>query len=131
MNNAKLLTNMIRSRSGIFQNISKIYQITLTRKEKIVDIIKDKAARASKSKLAKKIRVAKGYYSLEMAPPTFNEIQKLRTDLAVVKEFLQSGCYKFLTVKQAWLLTLITIEVALWFYLGETIGKMHIVGYKV
>ncbi|XP_026764602.1 ATP synthase subunit g, mitochondrial-like [Galleria mellonella] len=131
-NNVKFLTNLIRSRFSTFLNITEVYKPTLTRNnEKIMNLIKEKTAQASKSELVKKIRVAKEYYRLEMAPPTANEMQKLQADLALVKEFIQSGCYKFLTVKQAWLLFLVGTEVALWFYLGETIGKMHIVGYKV
>ncbi|KAG6463692.1 hypothetical protein O3G_MSEX014022 [Manduca sexta] len=46
-------------------------------------------------------------------------------------EFMRSGCYRYLTIKQAWLLFLVGTEVTLWFFLGETIGKMHLVGYKV
>ncbi|KAM3966821.1 ATP synthase subunit g, mitochondrial [Aphomia sociella] len=131
-NNIKHLTNLFRPRFTIFHNITEVYKPAMTRnKEKIMELIKEKTAEISKSELAKKIQVAKGYYSLEMAPPTANELQKLQADVALVKEFIQSGCYKFLTMRQAWLLFLIITEIGLWFYLGETIGKMHIVGYKV
>ncbi|KAJ0181060.1 hypothetical protein K1T71_003145 [Dendrolimus kikuchii] len=90
-----------------------------------------KAEIAKQSEMAKKLKVAKGYWTLEMAPPGADEMQRLQSDLALAKEFMKTGCYKFLTVKQAWLLFLVVIEVALWFYLGETIGKMHVVGYKI
>ncbi|KAF7388109.1 hypothetical protein HZH66_010876 [Vespula vulgaris] len=43
----------------------------------------------------------------------------------------KSGRYKELTVREAWLNTLVAIEVYCWFYIGECIGKRHIVGYKV
>lgn len=57
--------------------------------------------------------------------------QQIKNDIKLVKEFFGSGAYKQLTVKQAWLLLLVSTEVGMWFFLGETIGKMHIVGYKV
>nr|CAI5840621.1 unnamed protein product [Callosobruchus analis] len=43
----------------------------------------------------------------------------------------KNGSWKNLTVKEAWLNTLVGIEVWCWFYVGECIGKRHIVGYKV
>ncbi|XP_060810693.1 ATP synthase subunit g, mitochondrial-like [Amyelois transitella] len=121
------------SKYAVVHNISEIYRPTINGyREKVLEALKDKADRAAKSELAKKIKVIKGFYTLEMAPPVSdNEMKKLFSDLALVKEFIQTGCYKFITVKQAWLLFLVGTEVGLWFYLGETIGKMHIVGYKV
>ncbi|XP_048006646.1 protein FAM50 homolog [Leguminivora glycinivorella] len=97
-----------------------------------VTLKKEKAERASKSELAAKMRVAKGYYRLEMAPPaSMGEMAKLKQEIGIVKDFIQKKGYNNLTVKQAWLLILVSIEVGLWFFLGETIGKFHIVGYKV
>lgn len=55
----------------------------------------------------------------------------MQEDIELVKEFIKKGCYKYITVRQAWLLFLVCTEVGLWFFLGETIGKFHIVGYKV
>ncbi|CAH4017083.1 unnamed protein product [Pieris brassicae] len=100
-------------------------------KEDLLKQIREISDNISKSELARKLRVAKGFYSLEMAPPTNNEIKQIKNDAKLVKEFFGSGAYKQLTVKQAWLLLLVGTEVGMWFFLGETIGKMHIVGYKV
>ncbi|KAL0895891.1 hypothetical protein ABMA27_011909 [Loxostege sticticalis] len=127
----KFVNALLRSRVA-FGEIAEIYKPAISRnKEKLIEIIKEKAAQARQSEIAKKIKVAKGYYTLEMAPPSGGEMQKLLADLALVKEFFKSGCFKYLTVRQAWLLILVGTEVGLWFFLGETIGKMHIVGYKV
>ncbi|KAL0850343.1 hypothetical protein ABMA28_012173 [Loxostege sticticalis] len=127
----KLVNALLRSRVA-FSEIAEIYKPAISRnKEKLIEIMKEKAAQARQSEIAKKIKVAKGYYTLEMAPPSGGEMQKLLADLALVKEFFKSGCFKYLTVRQAWLLILVGTEVGLWFFLGETIGKMHIVGYKV
>jgi len=35
------------------------------------------------------------------------------------------------TVAEAWLNVLVTVEVITWFYMGEVIGRRHLVGYKV
>lgn len=43
----------------------------------------------------------------------------------------KSGAWKNVTVREAWLNTLVTVEVLCWFYVGEVIGKRHFVGYDV
>lgn len=43
----------------------------------------------------------------------------------------KSGAWKNTTVRDAWLNTLVTIEVLCWFYVGECIGKRSYVGYDV
>ncbi|XP_075979107.1 ATP synthase F(0) complex subunit g, mitochondrial-like isoform X2 [Anticarsia gemmatalis] len=110
--------------------LSEVYKPTITRnKEKLIELIKEKAEHASKSELARKMKVLKGFYTLEMAPPM--EMQKLTQDLKLAQEFFKTGAVMHLTVKQAWLLFLVGLEVSLWFYIGETIGKGRIVGYVV
>lgn len=42
-----------------------------------------------------------------------------------------SGAWKQTPVREAWLNTLVTIEVLCWFYVGECIGKRNIIGYNV
>ncbi|XP_063891051.1 probable ATP synthase subunit g 1, mitochondrial isoform X2 [Helicoverpa armigera] len=100
-------------------------------KERLMELIKEKAEAATKSELAKKLRPLKGFYTLEMAPPRMAEMDKLQADIALAKEFFKNKCYYYITVRQAWLLFLVCTEVFLWFFLGETIGKFHIVGYLV
>lgn len=39
--------------------------------------------------------------------------------------------WKNFTVREAGLNTLVAIEIWCWFFVGECIGKLHIVGYKV
>lgn len=43
----------------------------------------------------------------------------------------KTGAWKQQTVKQATLNFLVGVEVLMWFYIGECIGKRHIVGYDV
>ncbi|GBP85705.1 hypothetical protein EVAR_58748_1 [Eumeta japonica] len=46
-----------------------------------------------------------------MSPPGVNEMQKIKEDLALTIDFLKSGSFRHLTVRQAWLLFLIVLEV--------------------
>lgn len=60
-------------------------------------------------------------------------INKLFT-IAGIRKLLsgaKSGAWKNTTVREAWLNSLVTIEVLCWFYVGECIGKRHYVGYDV
>lgn len=59
------------------------------------------------------------------------DIPAIRRGLANIISGARKGTYKQLTVKEAWLNTLITMEVLFWFYAGECIGKGRIVGYNV
>ncbi|KAM8717618.1 hypothetical protein ACLKA7_004334 [Drosophila subpalustris] len=55
------------------------------------------------------------YAKVELTPPTPGDIPAIRQSI----------------VKEAWLNTLVTAEVIFWFYIGECIGKRHLVGYNV
>ncbi|CAH0600656.1 unnamed protein product [Chrysodeixis includens] len=125
-------SNVLRSRLALLHEIPAIYKPNIVRKkEEIMELLREKAEIASKSELARRMRVLKGFYTLEMAPPNMQEMEKLRADLALAQEFIKTNCFKFITVRQAWLLFLVCLEIVLWFFLGETIGKFHIVGYAV
>ncbi|XP_047541363.1 ATP synthase subunit g, mitochondrial-like [Vanessa atalanta] len=131
-NAAKNTNILFRFRSILLSELSNI-NIPAFRQRNIElkEFLKEKSSKALQSEWGRKISVAKGFYQLEISPPKSAEMKKLQEDLDLVKEFIRSGCYKFITVRQAWLLFLVSLEVILWFFLGETFGKMHIVGYKV
>ncbi|KAI5642484.1 mitochondrial ATP synthase g subunit domain-containing protein [Phthorimaea operculella] len=120
-------------RLTLLYDVAEVYKPAINvRKEKLIEVIKEKAEIASKSKVGQKMRILKEYWKVEMAPPTSaDEMRKLQMDLVIFKEFMTTGCWKCLTVKQAWLLFLVGLEVGLWFYLGETFGKFHLIGYNV
>nr|XP_026484855.1 ATP synthase subunit g, mitochondrial-like [Vanessa tameamea] len=131
-NAAKNTNILFRFRSILLSELSNI-NIPAFRQRNIElkEFLKEKSSKALQSEWGRKISVAKGFYQLEISLPKSAEMKKLQEDLDLVKEFIRSGCYKFITVRQAWLLFLVSLEVILWFFLGETLGKMHIVGYKV
>ncbi|XP_068629175.1 ATP synthase subunit g, mitochondrial-like [Battus philenor] len=130
MNIAKLTNSYLRIR--VIPTVTDIYGHAFNRnKEKLSKLLAEKSRKVMQSDLAEKMRVAKHYYKVEMKSPSSSEIQALREDITLVQEFIKNGCYNFLTVRQAWLLFLVSVEVGLWFFMGETIAKMRIVGYKV
>lgn len=71
------------------------------------------------------------YAKVELTPPAPADIPAIRQGIGRLINGARTGAYKNLTVKEAWLNTLVTAEVIFWFYIGECIGKRHLVGYKV
>ncbi|KAG8231343.1 hypothetical protein J437_LFUL012253 [Ladona fulva] len=71
------------------------------------------------------------YAKVELVPPTPAEIPQIRSGIQKLLSGFRTGRWKQLTVKEAWLNTLVTAEVCLWFFVGECIGKRSIVAYKV
>ncbi|XP_046976767.1 ATP synthase subunit g, mitochondrial-like [Vanessa cardui] len=131
-NAAKNTNILFRFKSILLSELSSINLPTFRQRNiELKEFLKEKSSKALQSEWGRKISVAKGFYQLELSLPKSAEMKQLQVDFALAKEFIKSGCYKFITVKQAWLLFLVSLEVMLWFFLGETIGKMHIVGYKV
>ncbi|XP_047002047.1 ATP synthase subunit g, mitochondrial-like [Schistocerca americana] len=71
------------------------------------------------------------YARVELTPPTPGEFPQVASGIQKLLSGARTGRWKQLTVKEAWLNTLVTVEVLCWFFVGECIGKRHIVGYKV
>merc|ERR1712154_212641 len=83
------------------------------------------------SKLVAQFAAFVKYGKSELTPPTPGEIpQAIGQALKLVK----SGTtfqFRHLTVKEALVNTCVTVEVAMWFFIGECIGKGGLVGYGV
>uniref|UniRef100_A0A336K1C2 ATP synthase subunit g n=1 Tax=Culicoides sonorensis TaxID=179676 RepID=A0A336K1C2_CULSO len=71
------------------------------------------------------------YAKVELTPPTPGDIPAIRDGLARLVSGVRTGAWKNVTVKEATVNTLVTMEVIFWFYIGECIGKRHLVGYDV
>ncbi|KAK4887618.1 hypothetical protein RN001_003889 [Aquatica leii] len=71
------------------------------------------------------------YAKVELVPPRPGEIPQIRAGIAKILSGAKSGAWKNTPVREAWLNTLVTVEVLCWFFVGECIGKRHIVGYNV
>ncbi|CAG9110442.1 hypothetical protein JYU34_010987 [Plutella xylostella] len=130
----KNVYNAIRAkRSVLFYDVLEVYKPAMTRnKENMMRKIYEHWKTAKGTEIVKKLEIASDYVKVEMSPPYKpSEWKVLQNDVRLVKDFFHKGAYKFMTVRQAWLLFLVCLEVWLWFFLGETIGKFHLVGYKV
>lgn len=71
------------------------------------------------------------YAKVELTPPTLADIPEIRSGIGRLINGARTGRWKDVTVREGWVNTLVTIEVLCWFYVGECIGKRHIVGYDV
>ncbi|KAH8352394.1 hypothetical protein KR084_003851, partial [Drosophila pseudotakahashii] len=79
------------------------------------------------------------YAKVELSPPLPADFQKLKKTAETAKNVskkdmkgqLKKSGLSQITVNEAWLNILVTVEVITWFYMGEVIGRRHFVGYKV
>ncbi|CAG7724937.1 unnamed protein product [Allacma fusca] len=71
------------------------------------------------------------YAKVELTPPTPADIPKAIGGIRNILNSVRTGRYKQLTVREAWLNTLVGAEITLWFFVGEVIGRRNLVGYKV
>ncbi|XP_034196408.2 ATP synthase F(0) complex subunit g, mitochondrial [Osmia lignaria lignaria] len=71
------------------------------------------------------------YAKVELVPPKISDIPAIRNDIKKLVSAGKNGRILELSVREVWLNTLVTIEVLCWFFVGECIGKCHLVGYKV
>jgi len=66
-----------------------------------------------------------------MVPPNPAEFGEIARGVKNIIVGAKNGRWKQMTVREAWLNTLITVEVLCWFYIGECLGKRSLVGYQV
>lgn len=78
-----------------------------------------------------KLKVFQAYARVELVPPSPSELPAVKKSISHLINAAKNGHYKELTMREAWLNTLVAIEVYCWFFVGECIGKRHIVGYDV
>lgn len=71
------------------------------------------------------------YAVVELTPPSPTEIGAIKNGIVKGLSGLKTGAWKNLTVREAWLNTLVAAEIGFWFFVGEVIGKRHLVGYNV
>ncbi|XP_033329695.2 ATP synthase F(0) complex subunit g, mitochondrial [Megalopta genalis] len=71
------------------------------------------------------------YGKVELVPPKVSDIPAIKSSIQSLINSAKTGKYREVTVREAWLNTLVTIEIICWFYVGECIGKRHLIGYNV
>ncbi|XP_012273832.1 ATP synthase subunit g, mitochondrial [Orussus abietinus] len=77
------------------------------------------------------IKVIRQYAAVELIPPSPKDIPAIRAGINKLIHSAKTGAYRNLTVREALLNSLVAIEVYCWFFIGECIGKRHLIGYKV
>ncbi|CAK9810327.1 ATP synthase subunit g, mitochondrial [Anthophora quadrimaculata] len=71
------------------------------------------------------------YAKVELVPPKISDIPAIRSGINNLINSAKNKRYLHLTVREAWLNTLVGIEIYCWFFVGECIGKRHLIGYNV
>jgi F-type H+-transporting ATPase subunit g len=71
------------------------------------------------------------YAAVELTPPSPTDLPAIKNGIVKLVSGAKTGAWKNLSVRDAWLNTLVATEIAFWFYVGECIGKRNIVGYNV
>ena len=66
-----------------------------------------------------------------MAPPLPAEWPAIKRAFGNLKDATITGRFLNVTVKEGVANTLVAVEIAMWFYIGEIIGRRSIVGYNV
>ncbi|XP_034241886.1 ATP synthase subunit g, mitochondrial-like [Thrips palmi] len=79
----------------------------------------------------KNLKIALHYAKAELTPPKPNELGQVAKGVNNILTSFRTGRYKQLTVKEAWLNVLVAAEVGCWFFIGECIGRRHIIGYYI
>lgn len=81
----------------------------------------------SRERLSTFWRLAK----VELRPPTPGDLPAIQKGFSNVVSGFKNGKWRELTVKEAWINSLITMEVMFWFFAGEVIGRRHFRGYYI
>ena len=68
---------------------------------------------------------------MELGPPGLSQWPEVRQGLNKLWNSTISGRFLDVSVSEATRNTLVAVEVACWFYVGEMIGRKSIIGYKV
>ena len=71
------------------------------------------------------------YGKKELIPPTPAEIPQAIVQASRLVQSAVTFKWARLTVREAYVNVLVTVEVACWFFIGECIGKGSLVAYKV
>ncbi|KAM3176966.1 hypothetical protein ACTXT7_005441 [Hymenolepis weldensis] len=70
------------------------------------------------------------YAKVEMRPPTMNELTPAMEEGRSIIKFFQTGAWKQKSVKEFALDGVVAVEVLMWFFIGEIIGRRSLIGYK-
>merc|ERR1711962_85612 len=78
-----------------------------------------------------RLAMALKYGKQELMPPSPGEIPAAIGQAAKLVKSAMTFKWANITMREAWLNTLVGVEVGCWFFIGECIGKGSLVAYKV
>ncbi|CAL8078409.1 unnamed protein product [Calicophoron daubneyi] len=70
------------------------------------------------------------YAKVEMRPPKLADVAVARAEVLRLIDAAKSGKWRSTTVREAFLNTVVTLEVVAWFFIGEVIGRRSLIGYS-
>lgn len=82
-----------------------------------------KLAKSALVEAKPKLRVFLHYAKTELRPPTPGELPQAIAGVSKLIKSAKISRIKNLTVREAWLNTLVGVEVICWFFVGEVIGR--------
>lgn len=68
---------------------------------------------------------------VELLPPKLSDWPAIKKSFIGLKNSTMKGKFLDATVKEAAANTLVAVEIAFWFYVGEVIGRRSLIGYNV
>ena len=71
------------------------------------------------------------YAKVELTPPMPQELPQVFRGFRNLIAGAKTGAWRNVTMREAWLNGLVTVEVLCWFFVGEIIGKGSLIGYSV
>ena len=71
-----------------------------------------------------------GHARVELGPPGLSQWPEIRAGFGRLWNSAVSGRYLDISARQATQNTLVAVEVVCWFFVGEMIGRRHIIGYR-
>jgi len=90
-----------------------------------------KLFQATKAYASPRLATIVKYGKVELTPPSPAEIPVAIGQAGQLVKSAMTFKWTQLTVREAWLNTLVAVEVGCWFFIGECIGKGSLVAYKV
>merc|ERR1711893_251780 len=71
------------------------------------------------------------YARVELGPPSLGEMPQVQQGFTNLLRSARTQKWKELSVREATISTLVGVEIACWFFIGECLGKRSIVGYQI
>lgn len=68
---------------------------------------------------------------MELGPPMPSQMAEVKKGFGNLYRSTMSGKFLDMTATEATKNTLVTVEIACWFFIGEILGRRSLIGYKV